>query len=201
MSNETKSDADLSQKTPLTDALDEAVFHNELRYFRMRKHARDLERQLAEAKRLVEEKKNHAAALLEEMANSWNDEVDGLKAKFAEARKDTERLEWLRKHFDAETFFQSDRLQEELQELVDNGWRNLKNYARKDRPMSEYPTMSMAVDKDHLILLHRKEIDRLTAQLAEAVSLLREGKKQFTPHTTNSDVDEFLKRHKKEESQ
>lgn len=37
--------------TPLTDALDEAVFSEELRYFRMLKHARELEAQLAEARK------------------------------------------------------------------------------------------------------------------------------------------------------
>lgn len=51
-------------------------------------------------------------------------ECADLERKLEEAKKDTERLEWLRKHFDAETFFQSDRLQEELQELVDNGFSN-----------------------------------------------------------------------------
>jgi hypothetical protein len=38
----------------------------------------------------------------------------------------------------------------------------------------------------------------IQAQLAEAVKLLREGKRQFAPTTTNSDVDMFLKRHPEE---
>lgn len=38
------------------------------------------------------------------------------------------------------------------------------------------------------------KIADLEAKLAEAVNLLKEGKRLFTPHTTNSDVDCFLKR-------
>ena len=35
--------------------------------------------------------------------------------------------------------------------------------------------------------------------LAEAVGYLRQGKQQFTPHTTNSLVDDFIKRNSKDE--
>jgi len=42
----------------------------------------------------------------------------------------------------------------------------------------------------------QRENESLKAQLALAVKFLREGKRLFTPDTTNSDVDEFLKRHK-----
>jgi len=37
-------------------------------------------------------------------------------------------------------------------------------------------------------------VERLGTKLKEAVSLLEAGKAQFAPHTTNSDVDEFLKK-------
>ena len=38
------------------------------------------------------------------------------------------------------------------------------------------------------------QLDAANAKVAEAVRYLREGKAKFTPHTTNSDVDCFLKR-------
>jgi len=39
----------------------------------------------------------------------------------------------------------------------------------------------------------------LERQLAEAVRLLRAGKRQFAPYTTNSEVDDFLSRFKEGE--
>jgi hypothetical protein len=40
--------------------------------------------------------------------------------------------------------------------------------------------------------LRGDEIDRLNELLSEAVLYLRQGKAKFAPHTTNSNVDEFL---------
>jgi len=42
-----------------------------------------------------------------------------------------------------------------------------------------------------------KKNRELKEQLKQAVQYLREGKAKFTPNTTNSFVDEFLKRHEK----
>lgn len=39
-----------------------------------------------------------------------------------------------------------------------------------------------------------REVERLEAIVAEAVRIIRQGKAQFAPHTTNSDADAFLAR-------
>jgi hypothetical protein len=39
------------------------------------------------------------------------------------------------------------------------------------------------------------EIERLREVLRHAIRLIRQGKAKFAPHTTNSEVDEFLLRH------
>ena len=41
----------------------------------------------------------------------------------------------------------------------------------------------------------RRRADKLEGSLKKAVGYLRDGKRKFTPTTTNSDVDEFLKDH------
>lgn len=38
------------------------------------------------------------------------------------------------------------------------------------------------------------EVNRLRTEYAEAVRIIKQGKAQFAPHTTNSDVDVFLAR-------
>ena len=39
------------------------------------------------------------------------------------------------------------------------------------------------------------EVVRLEAIVTEAVRIIRQGKAQFAPHTTNSDADQFLAEH------
>ena len=41
----------------------------------------------------------------------------------------------------------------------------------------------------------RNRADALEGKFKKALAYLREGKRKFTPTTTNSDVDEFLKDH------
>lgn len=43
--------------------------------------------------------------------------------------------------------------------------------------------------------INKRAYDLLKEELATAVRYLREGKAQFTPTTTNSHVDEFIKKH------
>ena len=45
--------------------------------------------------------------------------------------------------------------------------------------------------------LLKTEVSELKYKLNEAVKLLKEGKRQFTPNTTNSTVDDFIERHSK----
>jgi len=49
---------------------------------------------------------------------------------------------------------------------------------------------SVTAERDELL----KDKARLEYLLHEAVTLLRAGKQQFTPHTTNSEVDDFIGR-------
>lgn len=42
----------------------------------------------------------------------------------------------------------------------------------------------------------QEENKRLREALEKAVAYLEEGKRKFTPHTTNSFVDDFIKQHK-----
>ena len=42
----------------------------------------------------------------------------------------------------------------------------------------------------------KRELE-LEAELEEAIRIIRQGKAQFAPNTTNSDVDCFLKKHDK----
>jgi predicted RNase H-like nuclease (RuvC/YqgF family) len=110
MSNETKSDADLSQKTPLTDAeVMKTCYWDGL--FVSAKFARDLERQLEKQKdnnsylshscdelerqlEIIEEQKWHIKALKAACLHYKLKNKD-LERQLAEARKDTERLVWL----------------------------------------------------------------------------------------------------------
>lgn len=52
-----------------------------------------------------------------------------------------------------------------------------------------------ASDPDSLDDWPLDRIVALEADLAEAVSYLKEAKRKFTPHTTNSFVDSFLEKH------
>jgi hypothetical protein len=47
--------------------------------------------------------------------------------------------------------------------------------------------------KDQRIDELESRLEETKGKLATAVKYLRQGKAQFRPHTTNSDVDEFLK--------
>jgi len=55
----------------------------------------------------------------------------------------------------------------------------------------EYETTCMATLSKHLDSM-AAERDALRAKLAKAVQYLKEGKARFSPHTTNSFVDDFI---------
>jgi len=44
------------------------------------------------------------------------------------------------------------------------------------------------------LLLVEKDLEKLREAFDQAVQYLKEGKAQFTPHTTNSFVDDFIKK-------
>jgi len=54
-------------------------------------------------------------------------------------------------------------------------------------------------NKNDYIAILEKEYKDLEDKLAKAVELLKIGKEEFAPHTTNSDVDLFIKENKKGE--
>ena len=92
-----------------------------------------------------------------------------------------------------------ERLEKASKELGKNFSINYPFYCVVEKPRSslskhdrERPTY-WHMDDGIFVAYARDDIEYLTNRLEKAIDYLKQGKKQFTPNTTNSDVDMFLK--------
>ena len=60
-----------------------------------------------------------------------------------------------------------------------------------DKAYLEYSNITTAITAKELLLIDK--VKQLESNLTKAVQYLKEGKRLYTPNTTNSLVDEFLK--------